>query len=41
MVTRPSRFLTEIDSELYEEASLESEIDLSWSGSKKGEPEGK
>jgi len=31
MVTRPSRFLTEIDAGLYEEASLESEIDLSWS----------
>jgi ATP-dependent DNA helicase UvrD/PcrA len=40
MVTRPSRFLTEIDPELQEEASLESEIDLSWSGFKKAEPEG-
>ena len=32
LVTRPSRFLTEIDAELYEQATLESEIDLSWSG---------
>ncbi len=32
LLTRPSRFLTEVDAELYEEATLESEIDLSWSG---------
>jgi len=32
LVTRPSRFLTEIDPELSEQATLESEIDLSWSG---------
>jgi DNA helicase-2/ATP-dependent DNA helicase PcrA len=29
-VTRPSRFLTEIPEELYENATLETEIDLSW-----------
>jgi len=32
MITRPSRFLTEVDAELYEQATLESDIDLSWSG---------
>jgi DNA helicase II / ATP-dependent DNA helicase PcrA len=32
MITKPSRFLTELDADLYEQASLESEIDLSWSG---------
>jgi DNA helicase-2/ATP-dependent DNA helicase PcrA len=32
LLTRPSRFLTEVDAELYEQATLESEIDLSWSG---------
>jgi len=37
MVTRPSRFLTEIDAGLYEEASLESEIDLSWSATAKAQ----
>jgi DNA helicase II / ATP-dependent DNA helicase PcrA len=41
-VTRPSRFLTEVHPELYEQATLESEIDLSWSGISKfkepGEP---
>jgi DNA helicase-2/ATP-dependent DNA helicase PcrA len=31
-VTRPSRFITEVDESLYEQATLESEIDLSWSG---------
>ena len=35
LVTRPSRFLTEIDPELSEQASLETEIDLSWSGIEK------
>lgn len=40
IVTRPSRFLTEIDAELSEQATLESEIDLSWSGiAKYKEPE--
>ncbi len=42
LLTRPSRFLTEIDAELYEQATLESDIDLSWSGIAKfkgpGEP---
>ena len=32
LLTRPSRFLTEVDAELYEQATLESDIDLSWSG---------
>jgi len=32
LITRPSRFLTELDPELSEQATLESEIDLSWSG---------
>ena len=32
IVTRPSRFLTEIDTGFSEQATLESEIDLSWSG---------
>jgi DNA helicase-2/ATP-dependent DNA helicase PcrA len=32
MITKPSRFLSELDAELYEQASLESDIDLSWSG---------
>ena len=32
LVTRPSRFLTEISAELYEQATLETDIDLSWSG---------
>ena len=41
IITRPSRFLTEVDAELYEEATLESDIDLSWSGiAKFKEPEG-
>ena len=31
-ITKPSRFLTELDPALTEQASLESEIDLSWSG---------
>ncbi len=35
LLTRPSRFLAEIDAELYEQATLESEIDLSWSGTTK------
>ncbi|WP_435006232.1 ATP-dependent helicase [Tundrisphaera lichenicola] len=35
LITRPSRFLTEIDPELSELATLETEIDLSWSGSSK------
>ena len=34
-ITRASRFLTEIDPDLYEQATLESEIDLSWSGGSK------
>ena len=34
-VTRPSRFLTEVDAGLYEQAILETEIDLSWSGIEK------
>ena len=32
LITRPSRFLTEIDDALIEQATLETEIDLSWSG---------
>ena len=32
LITKPSRFLTELDPALSEQASLESEIDLSWSG---------
>ena len=36
-ITRPSRFLIEVDPELAEQAILESEIDLSWSG--KGQAE--
>jgi DNA helicase-2/ATP-dependent DNA helicase PcrA len=40
MMTKPSRFLTELDADLSEQASLESEIDLSWSGlAKFKEPE--
>jgi len=35
LVTRPSRFITEIDPALSEMATLESEIDLSWSGAAK------
>ncbi len=35
MITKPSRFLMELDIELYEQATLESEIDLSWSGLEK------
>jgi DNA helicase-2/ATP-dependent DNA helicase PcrA len=35
MVTKPSRFLAELDASLYEEATLESDIDLSWSGIEK------
>ncbi len=31
-ITKPSRFLTELDPALTEQATLESEIDLSWSG---------
>ena len=37
LITRPSRFLDEIDSSLYEQATLESEIDLSWPGMAKPE----
>ena len=32
LVTRPSRFLAELDESLSERATLETEIDLSWSG---------
>ena len=32
LITKPSRFLTELDATLIEQATLESEIDLSWSG---------
>ena len=32
LITKPSRFLTEVAPDLVEQASLESEIDLSWSG---------
>ncbi len=32
LITKPSRFLTELDQTLVEQATLESEIDLSWSG---------
>jgi DNA helicase-2/ATP-dependent DNA helicase PcrA len=35
MITKPSRFLMELPVELYEQASLESDIDLSWSGIEK------
>ncbi len=41
LITRPSRFLAEVAPELYEQATLESEIDLSWSGiAKLKEPPG-
>ena len=40
LVTKPSRFLTEIPAELAEQATLESEIDLSWSGVLKPENPG-
>ncbi len=37
LITRPSRFLDEIDGSLYEQATLETEIDLSWPGMAKPE----
>ncbi len=37
VVTRPSRFLTEIAPELYESAVLETESDLAWSGRSKAD----
>ena len=38
LVTRPSRFLAELDEALYEQAALETEIDLSWSPVAKPKP---
>ncbi len=40
LITRPSRFLTEIDPDLSEQATLESEVDLTWSGISKFKEEG-
>ncbi len=39
LITKPSRFLTELPASLVELASLESEIDLSWSGVLQTKPE--
>ena len=40
VLTTPSRFLTEIDTHLYEQAAVETDLDLAWSsGPKRSEPE--
>ena len=38
MIAEPSRFLTEIDKDLYEPAALETDIDLAWTSGLKPDP---